>query len=139
MVRSTSFSVFFETSVDVIFETSNLAFDLASVCVSQCDHRDWSTAWANAASSNDVHLISLEYEASQTAGCVGAGIYVDAVRSNVDFFAWRMAVDHNLLELPIMEQELVADPKQIVLALLCERNPRPCTGVGKEIVPTCKR
>jgi hypothetical protein len=91
------------------------------------------------AKSDDTHLISLQNEASQTASRVRTRINVDSIRSNVDFFARRMTMDDNLVERFFMKQEVVTDPKQILFALMCQRNSRPGASMGKEKVSACER
>jgi hypothetical protein len=45
---------------------------------------------------------------------------------------------HDLAEILFVQEKVLPDPKQILLALLSQRNARPNAGMDEEEVPTCK-
>jgi hypothetical protein len=67
------------------------------------------------------------------------GIDVNAVRSDVGFLRWHVAMDDNLVESLFMQQEVAADPKQILFALTCQRNAGLDAGMHKKAVVAHKR
>ena len=62
-------------------------------------------------------------ERRQDAGPIGAGVDADAVRPLLDLRADRVAVDDDEAVIGVVEQERLADPAQVGLALLVERTP----------------
>src|ERR1700722_18830283 len=73
-------------------------------------------------SLNENHPIGLQHETRQPSGRIGASVDIDAVRPNIRFFGGCMAVDNDLAEILFVQQEVLADPKQVMLALLSQGN-----------------
>jgi hypothetical protein len=87
---------------------------------------------------NDSDAIALENEAGQTAGRVCAGIDVNAVRPDVGHFRWRVTMDDDLAKVLLVQQEVVADPEQIMFALPRKWNPRSHAGMRKKEIAARK-
>jgi hypothetical protein len=74
-------------------------------------------------------------QASQPAGRIGAGIDVDAVWPDVGLADRRVPVDDDLPEVVLAKEKVVADPKQVFIALLLKGNARFHSGMDEEEIP----
>ena len=72
----------------------------------------------HSARSNENSPIGLQDETGQPSGRISSGVDIDAVRTDVWFLGGCMAVNDNLSEILFVQQEFLADPKQIVFVLL---------------------
>lgn len=79
------------------------------------------------------------HETGQSSSRVGSRIYIDAVMTKV-WLAYRtMTVNDDFSEVPLMQQKVLTDPKQIFFPLLPEWNAWPYAGMDKEEVSECER
>ena len=67
-------------------------------------------------------------------GSIGAGVDPDAIGTHFDLGPDGMAVDDDEAMIGLVEQEGLADPAKVGLALLIELDARTNTGVDEEII-----
>src|SRR5262249_30278910 len=65
---------------------------------------------------------ALQNDAGQDPRHIGAGIDADTVRAQQGVGIGRMAVDDDLAEIGRAVEELLADPEEVFLVLILERN-----------------
>src|SRR4051812_38649862 len=70
-------------------------------------------------------LLSIDDERGQNSAAISAGVDADPVRTLLDFVADGVAVDDDAAVITVVEQERLADPTQVRLELLLDRNPGP--------------
>src|SRR4051812_46221774 len=59
--------------------------------------------------------------------------------SNLGFQAWSMAMNHYLAEISVATEKRLANPHQILFALLIERNARPHASMNKEVISAAEK
>ena len=84
--------------------------------------------------SNDGYFIVLQYEAAQPSCRIGSGVNIDAVAPNIHGLRWSVSVHNDLAKVLVMTEELLANPKQIVLTLPIEGNSGAYSRVREEVV-----
>src|SRR5581483_1449679 len=73
-------------------------------------------------SRQQLTLRSLKHQARELVRAIGAGVDADAVRPELGVDSDAVPVDHDLPEVAAGFQKLVADPEQVLGALLLERD-----------------
>ena len=89
---------------------------------------------ARRAGAEEAVAALLEHQTGQAAGPAGAGVDADAIEAHRRLGLDGMAVHDDLAEVAPRAQERLADPQQIVGALLVERHARAHAGVDEQIV-----
>lgn len=78
--------------------------------------------------------VLVDRQHGKLAGGEGARIDVGAIKSQVRLRHGRVPVDDELLETFLSQQEVVANPQEIVNRLLGETDIRPHAGMDEEVV-----
>ena len=84
--------------------------------------------------SYDSHLVTLQHQTCEPSSRKGASVDVNTIGANIGPFPWCVTVDDDLAEILFVQQKIVSDPKQILLALLNERNARSNARVSEKIM-----
>src|ERR1700722_10262657 len=84
------------------------------------------------------HPFALDRQQGQNASRIGPCVDINSVGSNLRLGHGCMAVHNEFAEILFTLKELIPDPKQVFLALLPQRYPRPDAGVRKEKISTKK-
>src|ERR1700746_2449356 len=80
-------------------------------------------------------LVALDNETGQLASRVTAGIDIDPVVAKVRFANRRVAVDDELAEILLVKQEVLANPKHVLLALALQGHTRLHAGIYEKKSP----
>src|SRR6516164_8144913 len=84
--------------------------------------------------SYDSDLVTLQHQTREPSGRKSDSVEVNPIGANIGPFPWGVTVDDDLAEILFVQQKIVSDPKQILLALLNERNARSNARVNEKII-----
>src|SRR4051812_24268682 len=91
------------------------------------------------ASVNEAAFASVDHESRQNARGIGARIDSDSVRPLFDIRRDRVSMDDDKAVIRLIEQERLANPPEVRLILLLERNAGADAGMDEEIIAEAAR